>query len=155
MTPGCFPARKVLNSNQLDNSLGINIVGLEVRVSEFRFADLHILGLQPSNFCSPQGLKPGSNSGLYAALKRRSSTSPSVPIFHLTAGISESFLHFPSQKTNDSLLLNCCLRPPLKRLGRLPGEYRRDRSASFVFCLPSVFRAACACGKYRRRSTWR
>src|ERR1022692_3461129 len=51
--------------------------------------------------------------------------------------------------------LNRCPRRPSARPGKLPGVYRRDRSASFVFCLPSVSRAASVYAKYRRRSTWR
>ena len=55
VTQRYFPARKALNSNQLDNSLGINIVELGERLSEFRFADLHILGSGPFDFCSHGG----------------------------------------------------------------------------------------------------
>ena len=101
-----FPPSKALNSNQLGNSLRINMAETSGRPIRSHFGVLHMCAVAY------------------------------LPIRH------------PKP-------LNCCPRRPSERPGKPPGGYRRGRSVSFVFCLPSVFRGACVCAKCRRRSTWR
>ena len=105
---GKFPASKALNSNQLANSLGINIV--------------------------TSGGKPHNSR---------------IGVLHISQFLTFRFAFASAHKNR----LNCYPHPPSTQPGKLPGEYRRDRSASFVFCLPSVSPGACVCAKCRRRST--
>jgi hypothetical protein len=48
-----FSIAKGMNSNQLGNSLGINIGGMAGKSNDSRFGVLHILGLLAFRFCRP------------------------------------------------------------------------------------------------------